>query len=337
MWITHVDGGLGLSSTTCSIYRNGDAPRPLADLTNVSEVLKEDGAFVWFDAVDPTTEDLALIRDEFALHPLAVEDAVAGHQRTKIDRYGDSWFIAARAVSEAGQSMTLHELAIFAGPKFVVTVRREPAYPLDEVIRRWEHDDRTLPRTAGALLYELLDTVVDGYSVVGESLEDRTGALEDALLDRRDHNDTTLLDIFAIGRSIQRFRRAIGPMRDVLVPLIRGDAEFIEAMERPYYHDVNDHVERVLDQMDSAKELVTKTLEVHLGLATQRQGEVTRQLTIIATVFLPLSFITGFFGQNFAFLVNGIASPWLFIVLGIGSQLLTLTWLFLYFKRKRWL
>ncbi len=326
-----------MSSTTCSIYRDGAAPRPLTDPTEVSEVLKEDGSFVWYDAVNPTAQDLALIRDEFSLHPLAIEDAVAGHQRTKIDRYDDSWFIVARAVSGAGTELTLHELAIFAGPKYIVTVRRDPAYPLDEVIRRWEHDERTLPRTAGALLYEILDTVVDGYSAVGESLEDRTGALEDALIERRDHDETTLLDIFAIGRSIQRFRRAVGPMREVLVPLTRGDAGFVDALERPYYHDVNDHVERVLDQMDSAKELVTKTLEVHLGLAAQRQGEVTRQLTIIATVFLPLSFITGFFGQNFGFLVNEIASPWLFVTLGIGSQILTLLWLFLYFKRKRWL
>ena len=218
-----------------------------------------------------------------------------------------------------------------------MTVRRDPAYPLDEVERRWEHDERTLPRTAGALLYEILDTIVDGYSAVAESLEDRTGDLEDALLDRRDHSETTLLDIFDIGRSIQRFRRAVGPMREVLVPLGRGDADFVALAERPYFHDVHDHVERVLDQMDSAKELVTKTLEVHLGLATQRQGDVTRQLTIIATVFLPLSFITGFFGQNFGFLVNHIDSPWLFIVLGLGSQVLTLVVLFTYFKRKRWL
>jgi magnesium transporter len=309
----------------------------LSDLSAVSEVLKESGAFVWFDAVDPTAADLALIQDEFGLHPLAIEDAVAGHQRPKVDRYGDDWFIVVRAVSGTADSMTVHEVAIFAGPKYVVTVRRDPAYPLDEVRRRWEHDERSLPRTAGALLYEILDTVVDGYSTVGEHLEDRTSDLEDALLDRRDHNETTLLDIFAIGRSIQRFRRAVGPMRDVLVPFTRGDAAFVAPAERPYFHDVNDHVERVLDQLDSAKELVSKTLEVHLGLAAQRQGNVTRQLTIIATIFLPLSFITGFFGQNFAFLVNGIGGPGTFVVLGIGSQILTLLVLFLYFKRKRWL
>ena len=323
-------------STTCSVYQNGDV-RPLGDLSAISEVLKRDGAFVWFDSVSPGPNDLSLIQEEFGLHPLAIEDAVKGHQRPKIDRYDDGWFIVVRAVSGVDPDLTVHELAIFAGPKYIVTVRRDPAYPLDEVVRRWEHDERTLPRTAGALLYELLDTIVDGYSVVGENLEDRAGALEDDLLERRDHNETTLLDIFAIGRSIQKFRRAVGPMRDVLVPLTRGDAAFVEPMERPYYHDVNDHVERVLDQMDSAKELVTKTLEVHLGLAAQRQGEVTRQLTIIATVFLPLSFITGFFGQNFGVLVNDIASPWPFITLGIGLQIVTLIILYVYFKRKRWL
>jgi len=323
-------------STTCSVYQNGNV-RPVGDLSAISEVLKQDGAFVWFDAVAPGARDLALIQEEFGLHPLAIEDAVKGHQRPKIDRYGEGWFLVVRAVSDVGRELIIHEMAIFAGPKYIVTVRRDPAYPLEEVVRRWEHDERSLPRTAGALLYELLDTIVDGYSLVGEHLEDRTGALEDALLERRDHNESTLLDIFAIGRLIQRFRRAVAPMREVLVPLIRGDAEFVEAMERPYYHDVNDHVERVLDQLDAAKELVTKTLEVHLGLAAQRQGEVTRQLTIIATVFLPLSFITGFFGQNFGFLVNEIASPWLFVSLGIGSQILTLAILFVYFKRKRWL
>jgi len=323
--------------TTCSVYRNGEAARPVTDLTAISDVLEAGDGFVWFDAVSPSAADLALIQDEFGLHPLAIEDAVKGHQRAKIDRYGDGWFIVVRGVSGGLEDLTVHEIAIFAGQRYIVTVRSEPAYPMAEVLRRWNHDERSLPRSAGALLYEILDTIVDGYSEVGEALEDRANALDDALLERREHTEATLLEIFQIGRRIQRFRRAIGPMRDVLVPLIRGDAEFVEALERPYYHDVNDHVERVIDQMDAAKELVTKTLEVHLGLSAHRQGDVSRQLTIIATVFLPLSFITGFFGQNFGYMVNDIAAPWVFIVFGLGLQVATLAVLFAYFRRKRWL
>ncbi len=326
-----------MSQVTCTIYRSGEAPQALTNLDDVSEVLKDPGAFVWFDAIAPTEDDLGLIQYEFGLHPLAIEDAVKGHERPKIERYGDNWFVFVHAVSGGADALKVHSMGIFAGPQYVVTVRYDPPYPMDEAARRWNHDERFLPRTPGALLYELLDTIVDGYAIVAEGLEDRATAIEDALLDRQMHTEETLLEIFQIGRSIQHFRRAVGPMREILVPLQRGDADFVEEGERPYYRDVHDHVERVMDEMDSAKELTTKTLEVHLGIAAHRQGDVTRQLTIIATIFLPLSFITGFFGQNFGFLINGIGSEAWFIVVGIGSQVLTLAILYAYFKRKRWL
>ncbi len=126
-------------------------------------------------------------------------------------------------------------------------------------------------------------------------------------------------------------------MRDILVPFIRGDAQFLEAKEAPYYRDIDDHIRRVMSQLDAAQDVVNGTLELHLGLAAQRQAEVTRQLTIIATIFLPLSFITGFFGQNFAHLVNIISSEQSFLIFGVGSQLLTLGVLLAFFKRKRWI
>jgi magnesium transporter len=125
-------------------------------------------------------------------------------------------------------------------------------------------------------------------------------------------------------------------MRDILQPIIRGDMKLFEHDEIPYYRDVYDHAIRVIDQLDSARDLISSALEIHLSLVANRQNEVAKQLAIIATIFLPLTYLTGFFGQNFGYMVNGITSPQIFWWLGIGSQVVGLAILLAYFRIKRW-
>src|SRR5579884_2867998 len=128
---------------TCEVFRRGSPTGTPRDLSEISEILKEEGALVWLDVVDPGPNDLDLLQEEFDLHPLAIEDAVQAHQRPKIESYGSYWFVVVQAVTVDGGRLRFHEVAIFAGEKFLVTVRHEPAYPLDEIRERWRaHPER---------------------------------------------------------------------------------------------------------------------------------------------------------------------------------------------------
>jgi len=323
-------------ATTCNVYVGDRPAQPIADTSAISDVLGERDAFVWFDAIDPTEETLAVIREEFELHPLAIEDAIHEHEHPKIDSYGSYLFIVIHAVTQSARKTIVHELALFAGKKFIVTVRANPAYPLDEIVRRFDNRGDALHRDSGALLYEILDTIVDGYARVAEFYELEVEEIETSLFTGRNTRSDVLLSIFAMKKDVGRFRRAVVPMREILTPIIRGDVELLEAQEIPYFRDVYDHTVRAIDQLDAARDLVDNAIALHVSIGSNRQNEATKQLSIIATIFLPLTFITGFFGQNFGYLVNHIASEKSFWIFGIGTEVVGVLALVAYFRSKRW-
>ncbi len=158
-------------------------------------------ALVWLDIVAPKPKDFAVIQTEFGLHPLAIEDAVHSHQQTKIEAYGDSWVLVVHGSSRNGNALELHELAIFVGRKYVVTVKSPAPYPLDEARRRWNQPGNGLRRDSGALLYTILDTVVDGYSPVAEAFEEQVEALESALWWAGIRTNDVLLEIYKMKKN----------------------------------------------------------------------------------------------------------------------------------------
>lgn len=321
----------------CVIFRNGQPARGPRDLRQISELLKQSGTLVWFDVVDPGSNDLALLQEEFHLHPLAIEDAVQAHQRPKIESYPTYWFVVVSGVTSTDSAVQFHEIAIFAGERFLVTVRHAPPYPLDEIEQRWQAHPASLRQDSGFLLYTILDTIVDGYFPVTEEIEERLNALQNALFGEGRRQSEVFGDIFRLQKDVQHFRRAALPMRDILNPIIRGDLQLFTAEELLYYRDVYDHAIRVIDQLDAVRDQVSNALNIQLSVVANRQGEINKQLTLIATVFLPLSFITGFFGQNFGYLVTALLpGEGTFWIVGIGSEVVTCIVLVIYFKRKGW-
>jgi magnesium transporter len=332
IWLPSNSGPL-----SCKVFRRGtpsDAPEHLGD---ISEILEEPNSLVWVDVVDPREEDLEILQEEFRLHPLAIEDAVKAHQRPKIESYDAYWFVVVLGVTltEAGP-IQLHEISIFAADRFLVTVRHGPAFPLEEIEQRWNAHPERLRRGGSFLLYTILDTIVDGYFPILESFQERIDSLEEALFENQPLGTTVMHDIFAMRREGQAFRHAALPMRDILNPIIRGDVKILATEEIPYFRDVYDHSVRVIDGLDSLRDLLGSALEIHLSVVATRHNDVAKQLTVIATIFLPLSFLVGFFGQNFEFLVTHISGPGAFLGLGIGTEVATMTIMLLYFKRKGW-
>ncbi len=322
---------------TCSMYLPDGVERDVGSLASISDVLSDDpDVFVWLDVADADAADFALIKEEFGLHPLAVEDAVKAHQRPKIESYGDVWFVVVHAASRTGDALELHEIAIFAASRFAVTVRANPPYALAGFRQRWEHLPASVHQDGGTMLYELLDVIVDGYLPIADAFEERVEELEARLLEEGAATRDVLLEIYAMKRDLSRFRRAVIPLRDILTPIMRGDVTFFRSDYVPYFRDVYDHVSIVVDQLDAARDLINNARDTHVAIASNRQGEVSKQLTIVATVFLPLTFITGFFGQNFGFLISHITSATSFWWLGVGGEVLALAALLAYFRYKRW-
>ncbi|GAC1430854.1 MAG: magnesium transporter CorA family protein [Candidatus Velthaea sp.] len=323
--------------TRCLIFAGTDAARALSDPSEISEILKHDHTIVWFDLTQPRARDLELLREEFDLHPMAIEDAALTHERPKIDTYDRYMLLVVHgAILDAHGRLQIGELAIFVGRNFVVTIRTEPFFPLDEIERRWHAKWGPIPRDPFGLLYVILDTVVDSYYPVTNLYEERFEFIETHLFDEGRRSTEMLQEIFAFKRDLQRFKRAAGPMRDILQTILRGDIQTIEPPVIAYFRDVYDHALRVSDQIESHRELTNSALDVHLSSQSQKQGDVSKQLTIIATIFLPLTYLTGFFGQNFGQLVSFIAPAWTFWWLGIGGQIITLVCLLAYFRYKRW-
>lgn len=325
------------ATSTCSVYRGDRSPHPLTDLSKISDVLAEPNSFVWFDVVAPQPDDLRVMQREFDLHPLAIEDAVKAHQRSKIESYETYWFLVVHGLQRHKDHVSIHEIAIFVGERFVLTVRAQPAYPLDEIQRRWQHQPDGLPCDSGTLLYAILDTLVDGYWPAAEQLEETAAELEAQLFENGNQMRQALIDIFDMKKDVQRFRKAVVPMREIVTAVMRNDLTILHPKEVPYFRDVYDHATRVIEEMDAARDVITSALEIQLGITSNQQNEVSKQLTIIATIFLPLSYLTGFFGQNFGVLVSNITSQRSFLIFGIGLELTAVIVLLLFFKRRRWL
>jgi len=328
-----------VNAMQCVAFRGGKRAGAVHDVDKIGEAMAEDGHIVWLDLLDPTPDDFAKLQTTFELHPLAIEDARTVHERPKIEQYPKYLFMIVQPASWSGDHLLTHELAIFAGHRFLVTIRRTPEYAIDEAERRWAVHDGELGSDTGFLLYTLLDTVVDGYFPIGDRLEEWIGELQNKLFstdaDPRKLSEM-LREIFELKNDVHHARRAVVPMRDILQPLVRGDLKFFERDQERYYRDVYDHAIRVIDQLDSARDLVNSALEIHLSLVANRQNEVSKQLAIIATIFLPLTFVTGFFGQNFGWMVNGITSRFAFFGLGIGVEIVCLVALIAYFRIKKW-
>jgi magnesium transporter len=327
----------GEHGSRCMIFTGRDTARALKDPREISDLLQDERNFVWFDLAEPTHDDLALLQEEFALHPTAVEDAALIHERPKIEKYDGYTLVVLHAASldRRGQ-LVLHEIAVFVGKNFAVTIRAHPLYPLDGIERRWLTSSG-IPHDPTGLLYVVLDEVVDGYAPVAGAYDERLVTLEHSVLDRRaaGHGDV-LRDVLAFKRDLVRLRHAAAPVRDILAALLRGDLGPVEPGLAAYFRDVYDHALRATDQVDSIRDLLNSTLDIHLSSEAHRQGEVSKQLTIIATIFLPLTYITGFFGQNFGWMVNHIDRASHFFWIGVGSQVVAVALLVAYFKRKGW-
>jgi len=293
------------------------------------------GEFFWLDLHEPAEADYEILRGVFGFHPLAVEDSEHFGQRPKIEEYGDVAFLVVYGASPAPDEDNLVEVHCFYSERFLVTVRRDEAPACHLLRERYAKRPPTEVRPI-VLLYRLLDALVDSFFPALADLADRLEALEDKVL--TGPRDEELGDVFALRHRLVGLRHAIAPQRDLIGQIAGGiiDLPGLDDEARHYFRDVDDHLIRLTEQVDVERELLTGTMDVYLSSASNRLNITVKQLTVIATIFLPLTFVTGFFGQNFGWMVEHVGSLWAFLLFGLGIQILTLGVLLGYFKRRGW-
>jgi magnesium transporter len=294
------------------------------------------GEFFWLD-LDGVGDAADLLCDGFGFHPLAVEDTEHFGQRPKIEDYdGFTYFVVFGADAENGAPVEVH---VFYSDKHVVTVHHGPCGPLDEVrtrLGRHRTDDLSPPQIG--VLYLVVDQLVDSFFPVLSRFDDRIDEIEDDIL--KLPTEAQLGELFDMKRVLVALRKVVTPQRDMFATLLSG-AVSLEGMtteDERYFRDLYDHLIRVSDLVDSYRDLLSGAMDTHLSTVSNRLNVVMKQLAIIATIFLPLSFLTGFFGQNFALLVNhALNHPWAFWVLGIGLEVVAVVALLLLFRKRGWM
>jgi len=297
------------------------------------ERLLASGSFFWIDLPRPREEDFAVLRDVFEFHPLALEDSEDFDQRAKLDDYDDFVFLVVYgAVPDEDRLVEVH---CFYSERFLITVHRDEAPALSEVRHRYQKR-RTPIEDPALLLYRIIDALVDSFFPILADFDERIDELENQTFLHA--SDEQLQEIFAMKRLLVGMRKAVTPQRDLFASLMSGGFELpgLTTEAERHFRDVYDHLIRISDLIDTYRDLLTSSMDVFLSTISNRLNVVMKQLAVIATIFLPLTFITGFFGQNFGWLVRNIAGWPAFVGLGIGTEIVAIAILVTLFRRRGW-
>ncbi|MGH2707882.1 MAG: magnesium/cobalt transporter CorA [Actinomycetota bacterium] len=316
------------------VYRNGVLEEADFDPARVSDYLEDPDTIVWLDLVRPEAEELALLAEEFGLHPLALEDAAGRHQRPKVERYENHLFIVTYALFSEGSHIRAVEVDAFVDDRFLITVREDPRFSIVPVLKRWDLGGGCGKLGVGYLLHGLLDVLVDEYFLVIDGLDDRIENLEERVF-HPEQGVPVQREIFELRKELLHLRKVVLPLREVLNTLLHRDLLAFPDEIVPYFQDVYDHVLRVSEAIESMRELLGIVLEIRLSLVSNRLNEIMKRVTSWAAIIGVATMLAGIYGMNFR-LVPGDGTAfgfWFALVLMAASSVS----LYLYFRRKDWL
>ncbi len=322
-----------------------------ASTHNLAAALRDSGAVMWIDIEKPEDEDYAILDEVFGFHPLAIEDSINRAQRPKIESYnhvGDAcqqgYFYmvihGAEVPKNAGDKLVTQELDMFVSERYLITIHDEPMSSLNVLLSRARSDPRiVLDPGIDLLLHHVLDRLVDKYQPILEQFQDTLDELEEEAIS--EPTPTLLTRITMKKRELLNLRRIIGPQREVLAQLTRGEVPFIRESTRIYLRDVLDHLIRAVETIELYRDLVVGLRDIYMSSISNNLNQIMKTLTIITVIALPMTVVTSFFGMNFSdervggwgWVLNHPAGFWLsmLFVLAVVAVLLML------FRRRRWL
>jgi magnesium transporter len=297
--------------------------------------LKSGDALVWIDLCDPTHDELGVVADLLELDALAVEDALAAHERAKVDRYPDYYFLQLyQAKVNPDTTLATVGLSVFVTQRALVTVRPGPGLDLKDLTSRWDSVQDIRRFGVFYLLYALLDLVVDGHFEAVQQLDTELESLEDMLFAPSSDDAATQRRSFDLRKSLVLLRRVVLPMRELVNALIRRDLGIVPEAMAPYYHDVYDHVLRATEWTESQRDLVNTLLDTRIALQDNRLNQVMKKITAVAALIAVPTAVTGFYGMNVPY--PGFGSHIGFWI-SISIMLVLALTLYFGFRRREWL
>lgn len=314
-----------------------DLPPSTVEVKDLPALLANRQELIWINLANPTEDEyLLILRDLFKFHPLAIEDCMSSGQHTpKIDDFGEYIFIIAHAIDREQPFSYLftRELDLFLGSNYLVTsYSKEYMPPVELVWKKLSQDERLHNNGSDFLCHAVLDALVDDYIPLLEEIEDETEVLEDRVLARP--SPDTMERLLVLKHGSLSLRRLLSPLRDTINRLSRDPFPMIDMQSRIYFRDVYDHLVRINDSIDLIREMISSAQEMYVNSTSLRSNEVMKALTIVSTIFLPLSFVAGVYGMNFHFFPElgwkyGYLFAWgIFITIAVG--------MLVFFKRRGW-
>lgn len=317
----------------CVVYEEG---QKLADISiaDISDWLAKPGCFIWVALRDASPAELAQMQEEFDLHPLAVEDASRGHQRPKIEEYGDIMFVVMHLLEIQQDEVHVGEVAVFVGRNFVLSVRNGSQQNFLGVRERCEREPELLKQGSGFVAYALMDTVVDRYFPLVEALEADLEEVEDQIFERGSAR-WNIERLYALKHRSSTVRHAVVPLLEVVGKLHGGRVPAVCQASQEYFRDVHDHLARINSAIDAVRDTIATAIQVNLSLVTIEESEVTKRLAAWAAIFAASTALAGIWGMNFEVMPE---LKWAYgypMALGIiGSTAAFLYWRF---RKRGWL
>ena len=281
----------------CVAYEEG---RKLADIDrrDIRNYLQRPGCFVWVALRDATEEELTAMQEEFDLHPLAAEDARHGHQRPKIEEYGDLLFVVLNTIDVVGDELRIGEIDIFVGRNYVLSVRQHSEQGFLGVRARAEREPELLKNGSGYVLYALMDAIVDRYFPVLDAVETELESVEHQLFSAKDPR-SNIESLYYVKQKLTTLKHATGPMLEYTGKLFGGRVPQVCTGLAEYFRDVYDHLIRLNQSIDSSRDTVTTAIQVNLALVQISDNEVTKRLAAYGALVAIPTMIVGIYGMNF--------------------------------------
>jgi magnesium transporter len=329
----HRSGERPTMLVNCVAYQDG---KRLAEIDQrvIHEYLGRPGCFVWVALRDPTAGELDLMQEEFGLHPLAVEDARHGHQRPKLEEYGDSLFAVLHVIERDGDELAVGEVDIFAGRNYVLSARTRVQRGFQDVRARCEREPELLRHGSGYVLYALMDAVVDQYFPALDALESELERCEERIF-AGDPDRANVQALYYVKQKLTTLKHAVGPLLEVSSRLHGGRVPAICAGLQEYFRDVYDHLVRLNQEIDSLREMTSTAMAVHLSLSSTHENETTKRLAAYAALIAVPTMIAGLYGMNFQHMPE---LEWrLGYPLTLAVMIAIDAWLFWRFRKAGWL
>jgi magnesium transporter len=317
----------------CAAYENGNK---LADISvdEIPAYISRPACFVWIALKDPEPSELETMQKVFGLHELAVEDAQHGHQRPKIEEYGESLFVVLHMIEFAGDELVVGETEIFVGRNYVLSVRRQAQRGFAEVRQRCEREPELMKHGTGYVLYALMDAVVDRYFPILDVLETNLEQIEERIFANQ-NSKTNIEDLYELKRKLTVLKHAIEPLIEAASRLFGGRVPPLCAGLQDYFRDIYDHLVRLHQSIDSLRDMVATAISVNLSLVAIQDTEVSKRLASYAALFAVPTMIAGIYGMNFEHMPE-LSSPYGYPLVLVATAALDL-YLFYRFRKAGWL